>query len=136
MQRRVGYECLLSSLGQRFVPDKRVMLWLTGLDFYPTILGWTGTKKPKGQNLDGSDLSELLQKHPRNPDLVKDKNGKPRNSMIWHFPHGVAQQSTIRIDGWKLIKNWMPGRPKYELYQLHGDSTKKLKAGERNCSAE
>ena len=28
--------------------------------------------------------------------------------MVWHFPHGVAQQSTIRVNGWKLIKNWMP----------------------------
>ena len=126
MQRRVGYECLLSSsLGQRFVPDKRVMLWLTGWTSIQPFLVGRVRKSQRGQNLDGSDLSELLQKHPRNPDLVKDKNGKPRNSMIWHFSHGVAQQSTIRIDGWKLIKNWMPGRPKYELYQLHGDSTKK-----------
>ena len=47
--------------------------------------------------------------------------------MVWHFPHGVAQQSTIRVNGWKLIKNWMPGRPEYELYQLHGDSAKSSK---------
>jgi len=62
---------------------------------------------------------------------VKDKDGKPRNSMVWHFPHGVAQQSTIRVDGWKLIKNWMPGRPEYELYQLHGDSAKSSKESGR-----
>ena len=100
---------------------------VNGLDFYPTILSWTGTPMPKEQKLDGSDLFELLHRHPRNPDLVKDKDGKPRNSMVWHFPHGVAQQSTIRVDGWKLIKNWMPGRPEYELYQLHGDSSKQTK---------
>jgi uncharacterized protein YcnI len=104
---------------------------VNGLDFYPTILNWTGTKKPGEQNLDGSDLSELLHKHPRNPDLVKEKDGKPRNSMVWHFPHGVAQQSTIRLDGWKLIKNWMPDRPEYELYKLHGDSAKQSKGGRK-----
>ena len=104
---------------------------INGLDFYPTILSWTGTKKPMDQSLDGSDLSQLLQKHPRNPDLVKEKNGKTRNSMVWHFPHGVAQQSTIRVDGWKLIKNWMPGRPEYELYQLYEDSVKKAKGGRK-----
>ena len=120
--------------GPTIRPGQESHVMVNGLDFYPTILSWTGTKKPKGQNLDGSDLSELLQKHPRNPDLVKDKNGKPRNSMIWHFPHGVAQQSTIRVDGWKLIKNWMPGRPEYELYQLHGDSSKKTQGGRKELS--
>ena len=42
---------------------------VNGLDFYPTILSWTGTKKPKDQNLDGSDLSELLHKHRETPIL-------------------------------------------------------------------
>ena len=46
---------------------------VNGLDFYPTILSWTSTQKPKGQRLDGTDLSVLLHKHPRNLDLVKDK---------------------------------------------------------------
>jgi len=92
---------------------------VNGLDFYPTILSWTGTKRPETQNLDGCDLSELLMKNPGNATLVVDKNGKPRNSMIWHFPHGVAQQSTLRIDGWKLIYNYMPQKPRLELYQLY-----------------
>ena len=115
--------------GPTILPGQESHVMVNGLDFYPTILSWTGTKKPKDQTFDGADLSELLHKHPKNPDLVKDRNGKPRNSMVWHFPHGVAQQSTIRVDGWKLIKNWMPGRPEYELYQLHGDSAKKSKGG-------
>ena len=29
--------------------------------------------------------------------------------MVWHFPHGVAQQSTIRTGGWKLIKTGCVG---------------------------
>jgi arylsulfatase A-like enzyme len=100
-------------------PDQQSQVMVNGLDFYPTILSWTGTKKPETQNLDGSDLSELLMKNPRNANLVVGKNGKPRNSMVWHFPHGVAQQSTLRIDGWKLIYNYMPQKPRLELYQLY-----------------
>ena len=114
-----GVRVPLIITGPTIRPGQESHVMVNGLDFYPTILSWTGTKKPKDQNLDGSDLSQLLHKHPRNPDLVKNKNGKPRNSMVWHFPHGVAQQSTIRVDGWKLIKNWMPGRPPYELYRLY-----------------
>jgi len=126
-----GVRVPLIITGPTIRPGQESHVMVNGLDFYPTILSWTGTPKPKEQNLDGSDLSELLHKHPRNPDLVKDKDGKPRNSMVWHFPHGVAQQSTIRVDGWKLIKNWMPGRPEFELYQLHGDSSKQAKGGRK-----
>ena len=120
-----GVRVPLVITGPTIRPGQESQVMVNGLDFYPTILSWTKTPKPKEQNLDGSDLSELLHRHPRNPDLVKEKDGKVRNSMVWHFPHGVAQQSTIREDGWKLIKNWMPGRPEYELYKLHGDSSKK-----------
>ena len=49
---------------------------VNGLDFYPTILSWTGTKKPKGQNLDGADLSTLLSKDPTDHTLVKNKTGE------------------------------------------------------------
>ncbi len=126
-----GVRVPLIITGPTIRPGQESHVMVNGLDFYPTILSWTGTKKPKDQNLDGSDLSELLHKHPRNPDLVKEKDGKPRNAMVWHFPHGVAQQSTIRVNGWKLIKNWMPGRPEYELYQLHGDSSKSSKESGR-----
>ena len=94
-------------------------IMVNGLDFYPTILSWTGTKKPKNQNLSGSDLSELLRGDPKSAALVKDKKGITRDSMIWHFPHGVAQQSTLRLNGWKLIYNYMPNKPKMELYCLY-----------------
>ena len=41
--------------------------------------------------------------------------------MTWHFPHGVAQESTIRENGWKLIYNYMPGRSQLQLFQLYDD---------------
>ena len=100
--------------------DKESDVMVNGLDFYPTILSWTGTAKPKEQNLDGCDLSGLLAKAPEDAALVKEKDDSRRDTMVWHFPHGVAQQSTIRKDGWKLIVNHYPGRP-LELYQLNED---------------
>ncbi len=106
-------------VGPQIKPNQESNVMVNGLDFYPTILKWTGTKKPKKQNLDGSDLSDLLLQNPKAAKLVKDKNGKPRNAMVWHFPHGVAQQSTVRLNGWKLIYNYMPKKPRLELYQLY-----------------
>jgi arylsulfatase A-like enzyme len=105
--------------GPQIKPNQESNVMVNGLDFYPTILSWTGTKKPDRQKLDGSDLSELLSQNPKEAALVKGKNGKTRNSMVWHFPHGVAQQSTLRVDGWKLIYNYLPQKPRLELYQLY-----------------
>jgi len=98
---------------------KESNVMINGLDFYPTILSWTGTQQPRSQKLDGCDISTLLRENPNNGSLVREKNGDVRNSMVWHFPHGVAQQSTLRRGGWKLIYNYMPGRPKVELFKLY-----------------
>ena len=92
---------------------------VNGLDFFPTILSWTKTKKPSGVKFDGCNLSNFLKQNPKDYNLVIQGNGKPRESMIWHFPHGVAQESTIRENGWKLIYNYMPGRPQLQLFQLY-----------------
>ena len=92
---------------------------VNGLDFFPTILSWTKTKKPSGVKFDGCNLSNFLKQNPKDYNLVIQGNGKPRESMFWHFPHGVAQESTIRENGWKLIYNYMPGRPQLQLFQLY-----------------
>jgi len=96
---------------------------VNGLDFYPTLLTLTGTPQPKQKNLDGSDLSELLLRDPTNPDLVKDKDGRTRDTMVWHFPHSVALESTIRVGGYKLVRNYNhrydKGTTELELYQLY-----------------
>ena len=77
-----------------------------GLDFYPTILSLTGTPKPADKNLDGCDLSTLLLKDPTDPALVKEADGTVRDTMVWHFPHGGAMESTIRIGDYKLIRKY------------------------------
>ena len=96
---------------------------VNGLDFYPTILSWTKTPFPEGKNLDGLDLSTLLQKDPTNSQLVKGKDGQARTSMMWHFPNSVALESTIRVGDYKLIRNYNhEGNAKtvpLELYQLY-----------------
>ena len=95
---------------------------VNGLDFYPTILSLTGCPKPINKNLDGSDLIDLLLKDPRNPNLVKDKQGKTRDSMIWHFPNSAAFESSIRVGGYKLVRNhnhkFNPNTDELELYHL------------------
>ncbi len=100
---------------------------INGLDFYPTILALTGTKKPEEKTLDGCDISSLLLKDPTDANLVKNENGKERTAMMWHFPNN-ALQSTIREGAYKLIKNYDHlGNPKmeeFELYQLYSESGK------------
>ena len=93
-----------------------------GLDFYPTILSMTGSKKPSGKNLDGCDLLPLLTKDPKDPSLVKNDKGAFRNTMAWHFPHGGALESTIRIGDYKLVRNYDhigTDTPHLELFRLY-----------------
>ncbi|MDC0317650.1 N-acetylgalactosamine-6-sulfatase, partial [bacterium] len=96
---------------------------VNGLDFYPTILSWVHAKPAKDKQLDGADLSQLLSKNPSEASLVTDTNGKRRDTMVWHFPNGVALESTIRIGDYKLVRNYNHARdPRaipLELYRLY-----------------
>lgn len=97
-----------------------------GLDFYPTVLAMTGTPTPAEKNLDGCDLLPLLTQDPTNPKLVKRSVGTTRDSMVWHFPHGGALESTIRVGDYKLVRNYdhvnNSETTELELFQLY-DST-------------
>jgi hypothetical protein len=98
----------------------------SGLDFFPTILSWTKTQKPSDLKLDGADISTLLSKNPQDASLVKTDDALVRNSIMHHFPNSAAMQSTLRIDGWKLIRNYLPSRPKLELYKLYDEDGKRV----------
>ena len=93
-----------------------------GLDFYPTILSMTGTPKPADKNLDGCDLLPLLTKD----EPVKNPDGTTRDTMVWHFPHGRALESTIRIGDYKLVRNYDyvndDATPPLELFHLYDGS--------------
>lgn len=114
-----------------------------GLDFYPTILSMAGIQKPVDKNLDGCDLLPLLTIDPEDPSLVREPDGSVRDTMMWHFPHGVALESTIRIGDYKLVRNYdsvnNPSTPALELFRLY-DSTsgeqKRVDIEESNNLAE
>jgi uncharacterized sulfatase len=92
---------------------------INGLDFYPTILSLTGTPMPKGKPLDGLNLAPLLKGDPTDPFLVKTASGKPRDTMVWHFPNSVALESSIRRGDYKLVRNYTPTGEKLELFRLY-----------------
>ena len=96
---------------------------VNGLDFFPTILSLAGAECPKGKVFDGCDIATLLKSDPTNPALVRPANGSVRDTMMWHFPHGVALESTIRVGDFKLIRNYdhvgKPDTPELELFQLY-----------------
>jgi arylsulfatase A-like enzyme len=107
--------------GAGIAAGKQTDVMVNGLDFYPTILSLTGTPRPTDKQLDGCDLSKLLQSNPTDATLIRTAEDKPRDTMVWHFPNTSAQESTIRIGDFKLVRNYFD-QPALELYQLY-DST-------------
>ena len=103
---------------------------VNGLDFYPTILSLVGAKIPEGKNIDGCDLTGLLEK-PDAHERVKHADGSVRDTMMWHFPNSAAMESAIRIGGYKLIRNYAhmgdPRTPELELYELYRTANGKQK---------
>ncbi|ELP35547.1 sulfatase [Rhodopirellula baltica] len=121
--------------GPGIAPGTESDVMVNGLDFYPTILSWTGTSKPAQQHLDGADLSSLLASDPKDASMIVDRDGKPRDSMFWHFPHS-SMQSTLRVGGYKLIRNWsdvlQDGSNPLELYRLYDERNQRVDIEEAN----
>lgn len=96
---------------------------VNGLDFYPTVLSLVGAQKPNDKQLDGCDLAPLLLKNPTDAALVRHRDGSVRDTMVWHFPHSVALESTIRVGDFKLVRNYdhvgNPKTPELELFRLY-----------------
>ena len=112
--------------GPGIAPGVQSNVMVNGLDFYPTILALAGIQKPKNKILDGCDLKPLLLGDATDGSLVVNAEGSTRDSMMCHFPHGVALESTIRIGDYKLIHNYdwrnNPSTEEFELFRLY-DST-------------
>lgn len=68
---------------------------VNGLDSYPTILSWVGAEPAKHKQFDGADISRLLKQNPPDASPVLDADGKPRDTMVWHFPNSVALESPM-----------------------------------------
>ena len=108
---------IITGPGIKAGQESNVMV--NGLDFFPTILSWSGAQKPDNLKLDGLDISKLLAKDASNYKLVKTKNGEVRNSIMHHFPNSYSMHSTLRIGDYKLIRNYKPENPPFELYRLY-----------------
>lgn len=89
-----------------------------GLDFYPTILSLVGAAKPEGNTLDGCDLVPLLTGDPTDPTLVRDAQGRVRDTMFWHFPQS-ENSSSIRNGDYKLLRRYGGLNTSLELYRLY-----------------
>ncbi|MEM9261596.1 MAG: sulfatase-like hydrolase/transferase, partial [Bacteroidota bacterium] len=85
---------------------------VTGADLLPTLTALAGITPTISQELDGVDISPVL-------------NGSPlaARHLFWHYPHygnqGGDPSSIIRQGDWKLIHYWEDGHD--ELYHLSKD---------------
>lgn len=125
-------------------PGSTCSLPVANVDFYPTFLDASGTRRPPGHALDGESLLPLL----------RGGNKLKRDAIFWHFPGYLNDAvprgrdpvfrtrpvSAIRKGVWKLLlyhEEWQldGGRPRIdsnnsvELYNLAAD------AGERDNRA-
>ena len=78
---------------------------------------------PKGKTFDGLDIAPLLLQDPTDANLVRDGDGNVRDTMVWHFPNSSAQESSIRIGDYKLVRNYghvgVQHTDELELYSLY-----------------
>jgi len=130
-----GIRVPLIITGPGIKAGQQTQVMANGLDFYPTILSWTGTTPPAEQALDGADLSTLLRKNPQYPNSVRNPDGSVRKHMMHHFPNSATMHSTLRRGDFKLIRNYKIDEPPFELYRLYKDG-RRLDIEEANNLAE
>ena len=120
-----GIRVPLIITGPGIKPRQESNVMVNGIDFFPTILAWTGSKHPNLQEMDGVDLSGLLTSDPNNGNLLTGTDGKVRDEMMHHFPNSAAMHSTLRIGDYKLIHNYNPDKS-LELYRLYENGEKRV----------
>ncbi len=89
----------------------------SGLDFYPTILSLVGAAPHQQKQFDGCDLAPLLTGDPTDPTLVKAADGRPRDTLFWHFPQS-ENTSSIRVGDYKLFRRYQPDGWTSAVYRL------------------
>jgi len=97
--------------------NRQTQVMASGLDFYPTILALVGATPPGDKQFDGCSLAPLLTTDPTDPSLVKDADGKPRDTLFWHFPQS-ENTSAIRVGDHKLFRRYRPEGWTSAVYQL------------------
>ena len=104
-------EPLFVRAGNRYTP-RQIEKPVTGADLYPTLLALTGSTVTPKQEIEGKDLTSLIE-----------GQDFPDRYLYWHYPHygnqGGDPSSEIRYGNWKLIHYWEDGHD--ELYHLGRD---------------
>jgi len=96
------------------------------MDFYPTILDYTGMPSMPQQHRDGISLKPLLE----------GKTDTTHSTMVWDFPHyhgsGWTPGRAYRKGPWKLVYFFEGDR--YELYQIEQDPEEKIDLAKREVA--
>jgi len=102
------------------------------LDFFPTILALTTSKfdTKSAAKLSGLNISPLLLGQATQ---VIDRNGEPRKSLFWHFPHN-AMKAAIRKGDFKLYRNFQTNT--YSLYRLYRNGVREDLEEKHDVSAK
>jgi arylsulfatase A-like enzyme len=87
---------------------------VVAFDLFPTFCKLAGVTAPMPSDLDGGDLSALLQG-------TQAPVKRPREDLVFHFPHyqGDAPHSAIRAGNYKLLHFYETGENR--LYDLEAD---------------
>ena len=95
------------------------------IDLFPTFLAIAGSGRDE-LDLDGCNLLPVITGQQETPRLA---DGKPRDTLYFHYPVLNAAFSTIRRGPWKLMKNTggsLNAAPGIQLFRLyHDDGSKK-----------
>ena len=88
------------------------------IDLFPTFAAMAGTDATAALDIDGCNLLPVLTGQ---EDLVRQADGRVRDTVFFHYPVLRGAFSTIRQGPWKLLKNTAVGdnpAPAVQLFRL------------------
>jgi arylsulfatase A-like enzyme len=91
------------------------------VDCYPTLLDLAGLPLEPSQHIDGLSFKSIL---------CGDSKNIKRNTLFWHYPHGVFQ-GAVRWNDFKLVYHYKTGEA--ELFDLSKDIGEKNDLSKRNA---
>lgn len=101
------------------------------IDLFPTFLTMAGAERDGSLDLDGCNILPVMQGQDHQ---ARFADGKPRDTLYFHYPVLNSAFSTIRRGPWKLMKNTggpMNPAPSLQLFRLYNDDGSAADLGER-----